>query len=240
MAYVYKKQHVDSSKWKTKCPYSLSAKYITIHNTANDASAKNEVAYHNRNTNQVSYHIAIDDVEAIECVPLNRNAWHCGDGGGANSGNRTSIGIEICYSKSGGSKYVKAEENAVQLTAKMLHERNWDIKRVKKHEDWSGKFCPHRILADKRWNSFLNRIQKALDELKKPSKPVQPNKPTEPERKIAMLKDTTSDTLKNEFIKSIQTAYNKGVIKDEKWLKQAQSGELRLADAILLMNYINK
>ncbi len=44
------------------------------------------------------FHIAVDDKEAVQGIPLERNAWHCGDGGG--NGNRKSIGVEICYSLS--------------------------------------------------------------------------------------------------------------------------------------------
>ena len=79
MAYTFKRQLVASSKFNVKCPYSMTPRYITVHNTANDASAANEVAYHNRNTNQVSFHVAVDDKEIIQCVPFNRNSWHCGE-----------------------------------------------------------------------------------------------------------------------------------------------------------------
>lgn len=161
MSYIYKKQHVSSTKQHIKCPYPMEAEFLTVHNTYNDAPAKNEASYHNSNNNQVSFHIAIDDVEAIEVIPLNRNAWHCGDGNG--NGNRKSIGIEICYSKSGGERYKLAEENAVKLTAKLLYERRWGIERVKKHQDWSGKYCPHRILDSKSWGAFLNRVKNELD-----------------------------------------------------------------------------
>lgn len=145
----------------------MTAKYITVHNTANDASAANEVVYHNRNNNAVSYHVAIDDKEVIQCIPFNRNAFHCGDGAHG-TGNRQSIGIEICYSKSGGDRYKQAEENAVQYIAKLLYERGWGIDRVKKHQDWSDKYCPHRILSENRWQSFKQRVQVALERLKKP------------------------------------------------------------------------
>ncbi|WP_373691010.1 peptidoglycan recognition protein family protein, partial [Pseudomonas aeruginosa] len=87
---------------------------MTIHNTSNDASAANEVAYMLSNNNQTSYHYAVDDKEAVQAIPLNRNAWHAGDGG-SGTGNRKSIGIEICYSKSGGSRFDKAEKNAAYL-----------------------------------------------------------------------------------------------------------------------------
>ena len=101
--------------------------------------------------------------EAIQCIPFNRNAWHCGDGQG--DGNRKSIGIEICYSKSGGTRYADAEENAVQYIAKMLNEYGWGVNRVKQHYEWSKKNCPHRIRDENRWGSFRQRIQDALDNL---------------------------------------------------------------------------
>jgi N-acetylmuramoyl-L-alanine amidase len=151
---------VSKNKHRIKCPYPMKAEYITVHNTWNDASANNEVQYMIANSNQVSYHFAIDDKEVVQGVPLDHNAWHAGDGNG--TGNRKSIGIEICYSKSGGTKYYQAEGIAIQFIAQLLKERGWGIDRVKKHQDWSGKHCPHRILDEGRWNSFLQAIQKEL------------------------------------------------------------------------------
>ncbi|MFF5995166.1 N-acetylmuramoyl-L-alanine amidase [Lysinibacillus sp. KU-BSD001] len=159
MSYVFKQVFLSSSKHKLKSPYSMTPQFITVHNTANEA------AYHNRNNNQVSYHVAIDDKEVIQCIPFNRNAWHCGDGANG-TGNRKSIGIEICYSKSGGERYKQAEENAVQYIAKLLHQYGWGIDRVKKHQDWSGKYCPHRILSEGRWDAFKKRVQVELHKLK--------------------------------------------------------------------------
>ncbi|HJA41202.1 MAG TPA: N-acetylmuramoyl-L-alanine amidase, partial [Firmicutes bacterium] len=57
---------------------------------------------------------------------------------------------EICYSKSGGERYVKAEENAVQLVAYLLKKYKLPISRVKQHNFWSGKDCPHRIRKEGR------------------------------------------------------------------------------------------
>ena len=101
-----------------------------------------------RNNHATSYHYAVDDKEIIQAVPDNRNAWHCGDGNG--KGNMTSIGVEICYSKSGGERYKKAEENAVQLVAYLLKKHKLPISRVKQHNFWSGKDCPHRIRKEGR------------------------------------------------------------------------------------------
>jgi len=158
------KQHlVHPSKYTIKCPYTINAKFLTVHNTANDASAANEINYMISNNQHVSYHFAIDDREVIQGLPLNRNGWHCGDGKGF--GNMQSIGIEICYSKSGGKRYANAEKLATQFIAQLLLERGWKIDRVRKHQDWSGKYCPHRILDEGRWVSFLNSIQKELNKL---------------------------------------------------------------------------
>lgn len=164
------KKYISSNLYKTKSPYSMTPEYITIHNTANDASADNEYTFMTK-TNAASntgWHIVVDDVKAIYAVPLDRNSWHAGDGANG-TGNRKSIGIEICYSKSGGARYMQAEENCVQLVASLLKKYGWGIDRVKKHQDWSGKYCPHRILAENRWESFKTRIQQAMGGQPSPS-----------------------------------------------------------------------
>lgn len=152
---------VSPSKYNIKCPYAMTPKYITIHNTANDASANNEVSYMINNNYEVSFHYAVDDKEAVQAIPENRNAWHCGDGG-SGTGNRYSIGIEICYSKSGGNRFIQAEKNAAYLTATLLKKYGWGIDRVKRHYDWSNKYCPHRTM-DMGWQRFLNMVQTELN-----------------------------------------------------------------------------
>ncbi len=149
------------SKYSVKCPYSMTPVGICIHNTANDAPAKNEISYMLSNNNKVSFHYAVDDTEAVQGLPLNRNAWHAGDGG-SGTGNRKYIAIEICYSKSGGARFEAAMKNAAELTARLLKDYGWDISHVKKHQDFSGKYCPHRILSDYGWDYFLNLVKTAL------------------------------------------------------------------------------
>ncbi|CAF1843295.1 N-acetylmuramoyl-L-alanine amidase CwlA [Bacillus subtilis] len=80
MTIAVKKNLVSEAKYALKCPNYLDAEYITIHNTANDASAANEVSYMTGNTSSTSFHFAVDDKEVIQGLPLNRNAWHTGDG----------------------------------------------------------------------------------------------------------------------------------------------------------------
>ena len=148
-------------KYTYKCPYTMNPTRIVIHNTANDASAQNEVAYMHRNNNKVSFHFAVDDVEIIQALPLNRNSYNAGDGG-SGKGNREGISIEICYSKSGGDRWLKAVENAAELTAKLLKDYGWGIDKVTKHQDYSGKHCPHRILDEYGWDNFLALVDSYL------------------------------------------------------------------------------
>lgn len=152
---------VDSSKYSIKCPYTMTPTRIVVHNTANDASANNEIKYMITNSNETSFHFAVDDKEVVQGIPLNRNAWHAGDGHG--KGNMQGIAIEICYSKSGGDRFIKAEQNAAKFIASLLKQYGWGIDKVTKHQDYSGKYCPHRTL-DMGWERFLNMIRAELGE----------------------------------------------------------------------------
>ena len=165
------KNLVSQSKYSIKCPYAMTPEFIVVHNTANDASAQNEVKYMISNNNQVSFHFAVDDKEIVQGLPLDRNAWACGDGANG-KGNRKGIQIEICYSKSGGARFENAEKNAAKFIAQLLKERGWGVDKVKKHQDFSNKYCPHRTL-DKGWASFVNMIKDYLNELNKPVQSTQ-------------------------------------------------------------------
>ena len=143
----------------------LEPKHITIHNTANEKStAQNERDWLTNPSNNItaSWHIVVDEREAIEAIPLNEIACHAGDGNG--QGNTASIGIEICES----GNYEKTLENAVELVAQMLHERNWGIDKLRRHYDWSKKICP-RLMYDNGkwtgWEQFKNDVQKKLDQM---------------------------------------------------------------------------
>ena len=161
--YTIKQNLVASENYSVKCPHSMTAEFIVVHNTANDATAENEVAYMIRNKNQVSFHYAVDDQEVVQGIPINRNAWACGDGANG-KGNRKGIQVEICYSKSGGTRFDQAEKNAAHFIATLLRERGWGIEKVKKHQDFSNKYCPHRTL-DKGWNGFIQMIKSYLNDI---------------------------------------------------------------------------
>ena len=156
----YKVQHITN---KNKIIRDMEPENLTIHSTGNpDSTAQNERDNLNRptNTSTTGFHIVVDDVQAIECIPLNKVAYHAGDGA-TGTGNSKSIGLEICES----GNRTKTIENAVEVAAKILHERNWGIDRLKRHYDWSGKNCP-RILSDNNWqgwNDFKTKVQAHLN-----------------------------------------------------------------------------
>lgn len=157
------------SKYDLKVPVESCAKdmkYIVIHNTGNDASAANEVAYMIRNDSAVSFNVAVDEKEIVIGIPLNRGAFAAGP----RDGNAHGIHIEICWSLSGGAKFDKAEKNAAEYAAKLLKERGWDISHLKKHQDFDGKYCPHRTL-DKGWQRFVNMVKTYMNSSASAAKP---------------------------------------------------------------------
>lgn len=159
MAYI--KNHIPLTIGK-RPGIKIYPEYITIHSTANPTStALNERNWLLNPTNDraASWHIAVDEKEAIEAIPLTEMAYHAG----TSKGNSASIGIEICES---GDRQ-KTLYNAVNLVAKMLKERGWGIDKLKRHYDWSGKICP-RILSDNNWQGwaeFKNKVQEELNKM---------------------------------------------------------------------------
>ncbi|WP_199715006.1 peptidoglycan recognition protein family protein [Acutalibacter sp. 1XD8-33] len=155
-------------KYSAKCPYTRTPRFVVVHNTGNDAPAENEAAYMQRREEEVSFHFAVDEDKAVQCLPLDRNAWASGDGRGP--GNMYGIHVEICRSLSGGERFTKAEQNAARLTAGLLKRYGWGPGQVKKHQDFDGKYCPHRTL-DLGWQRFLNLVKAELERLNKKEEP---------------------------------------------------------------------
>ena len=146
--------------------YKLTPKYITIHDTANTqagADARAHAQYLKGSTAAslpVSWHFTVDDKAIYQHLPLNENGWHAGDGTNG-TGNRQSIGIEICENRDGNR--AQAEKNAAWLAAKLLKDYGLGLDRVKQHYDWSGKNCP-RVLRGRKdgWKNFLAAVEAHL------------------------------------------------------------------------------
>lgn len=173
------KNLVSEDKYGIKCPYTMNPVGITVHNTGNSASADSEIAYMISNDREVSYHIAVDEEHAVQGLPLNRNAWHCGDGNG--KGNRKTIAIEICRSTSDDeSLFDRAEENTAELIAALCKEYGWTTDYIYTHQHWNGKYCPHKTL-DRGWDRFLSMVQDRLNALEENVEPEETSDSSESE-----------------------------------------------------------
>ena len=109
-----------------------------------------------------------------------------GDGHGF--GNMKTISIEICYSKSGGDRFHKAEENAAELTAILMKKYGWGTdkigtKTINTHQYRSGKYCPHRTL-DEGIDRFWNMVREKYATITGTEYNPQPETPSTSGRKV--------------------------------------------------------
>ncbi|QGJ65926.1 LysM peptidoglycan-binding domain-containing protein [Bacillus velezensis] len=139
--------------------YAMNPAYITVHNTANTARGANaamHARYEKNPETPTSWHFTVDEKEIYQHLPLNENGWHAGDGN-SGTGNRKSIGIEICENSDG--DFEKAVANAQWLIKKLMKEQGISLANVVPHQHWSGKYCPRKLLD--RWDSFKAGISGA-------------------------------------------------------------------------------
>jgi len=141
--------------------FTAPPRWVTIHNTAEPFSAAAERdRVERRRDSPVSFHFATDEREAVQILPLDCHGWHAGDGEG--DGNLRSVGVEICRSSfygAGGWLYRRAEANAVLLAAALLKKLDLPVGALRMHREWSGKYCPHRILDAGSWEEFRARVE---------------------------------------------------------------------------------
>lgn len=150
--------------------FPTTMKGICVHNTANNATAKNERAWLINNSNRntwTGYHTVIDEKEVIQVLPYDQKAWACGDGSNG-EGNNHYISIEITEREG-------AEDNAIAYIAELLLDMGWDTSKIKSHRDFSGKNCPRMILPH--WDKFIKDVNNKMVELQKPTEPkIDPNR----------------------------------------------------------------
>lgn len=137
--------------------------FLTVHNTDEPFSAfqeRDRVNFRSAPVS-VSFHYAVDETGVVELIPPSVRAWHAGDGA-QGEGNLHSIGIEICRSICTGPEeflYREAERNAVMLCALLLRRFRLGAGALRMHRDWSGKNCPHRIIAEHSWSRFVEAVR---------------------------------------------------------------------------------
>lgn len=105
----------------------------------------------NADRQYVGAHLFVDHDSITQVIPLNEEAYHAGDGKNG-PGNSQTLAVEICENVN----YDQAETNAKYLLAALM--KTYPGKKIYKHQDWSGKNCPRRILNENRWDSFVSSI----------------------------------------------------------------------------------
>jgi N-acetylmuramoyl-L-alanine amidase len=174
---------------------TVDLKYITIHNAywSKDAKALHEYVKSIRAAERpAGWHFSIDEKECYQAVPLNESSWHAGDGTNG-TGNRYSVGIEICdyamlLTPRNEALYMQAEDHAAQLCA-------WLIDKIpslkpypeclRQHWHWSGKNCPSWIRARPGgWQQFIDRVGEYLTTPAPPEEPDLPVPPKPPQQTV--------------------------------------------------------
>lgn len=136
---------------------------IVVHNTAGTASAREEAAAMIASAAATSFHVVIDEAEAVECIPFARNAWHAGDGA-AGYANRRLIGLEIARSMDTASdRFDQAEANAALYIAHVCRQYGWTSAQLHQHNWYSSTACPHRTKTH--WQTFLKQVDECIAEL---------------------------------------------------------------------------
>lgn len=129
---------------------------ITVHQTGAPGVGQNARAMANyqrnmsnpNNWEQKSWHIQVDDHEAIQSFPTNVGCWASSDGRG--DGNMNTIQIESCINADG--NYNKGIENLAKLIAAICYVEGFNpYKQIYTHYYWSkrvgrAKWCPNQIL----------------------------------------------------------------------------------------------
>ena len=136
--------------------------YVVIHETDNFAAGANAVrhdAFIHQNAMQekLSWHYTVDDHEGYHHIPDHEPAYHAGDGMQPNGGNVNGIGIELCVAED--NDYEKTLQNGAILAGYLLYKHHLNLDALKKHQDFSGKICPARLIEENRWDEFCNMVQ---------------------------------------------------------------------------------
>ncbi|MEE0436004.1 MAG: N-acetylmuramoyl-L-alanine amidase [Peptococcaceae bacterium] len=141
---------------------------VTVHNTGNatpTADARAHASYlQNVEDNDGLYvgaHFFVDAARIVQTLPVDEVSWHAGDGSGR--GNRATISVEICETE----PYEQCEANAMTLCAALLE--TYGLNDLYTHQMWSGKYCPHIILARGGWDDFVAGVAQVRAALTAPS-----------------------------------------------------------------------
>lgn len=138
----------------------ITPTYIVIHNSGLWDMTARELHLLQKNDNEnctreASWHFSVDHNEIIQSIDTNWMAWNTA----SSIGHKETIGIEICQFRDESIQRI-VEDNAIALVHEIAKIHNFNLHNcIKKHQDYSGKFCPEVILSRPNgWNEFLTRI----------------------------------------------------------------------------------
>lgn len=137
---------------------------VAVHNTSNPAPTATDEAHarwlqsvEDADKQYVSVHFFVDDDSITQTIPINMVTYNAGDGNGP--GNFKHVSVEICEN----GNILKAEENAKKLIASLQYTMS-QLKVIRTHQSFSGKYCPHVLLSRKNgWTNFVSDIGKILN-----------------------------------------------------------------------------
>ena len=141
-----------------------AVKYVVVHYTGTNASAKNNCIYFSGGNRNASADFFIDKDGTIYRFNGNlatRYSWHCGDGYGKYGiTNYNSIGIEVV---SAGAEYTTAQKEALRkLVRALMDDFNIPASRVVRHYDASRKTCPAPYAGSTAKNKKWNELHKYI------------------------------------------------------------------------------
>lgn len=136
---------IPKARWSQYGEEGMVVKGITIHNTNNSLSARENAELMTNSTSEAGCHFFIDETETIQMMPEDWHVWHTGKA--YDGGNMTTIAIEICRSTSKEETYLQAQTRAIRKVKNLMKKYDIDISHVYFHRNWNPTtYCPHRIL----------------------------------------------------------------------------------------------
>lgn len=136
---------IPKDKWGQYGREGMVVQGITIHNTNNDYSARENAEFMMNSTSEAGCHFFIDETETIQMMPEDWSVWHTGMG--YDFGNLSTIAIEICRSTCSEELYKQAQVRAIRKIKNLMKKYELTTDNVYFHRSFNQTtYCPHRIL----------------------------------------------------------------------------------------------
>lgn len=146
---------IPKSNKTSRAALPMVPKYLTQHNPATKASAKNLTSYiDNAVYEYKSWHITLYPDIIYQELPLNENSWNAGDGY-SGIGNRKSISKEIAEI----GDQDKVLDTSAMMDRILMAFYSIPLANNKPHKFWSNKYCPRVIFNTIGWDKYLELVE---------------------------------------------------------------------------------